>query len=159
MPYRVELEPLTADTIDNLADMLETVAARLRVGTFDGGTDPHWTITLVPEPTTQPAPERPGALVWEDADNGPDADGDANASSTITEPDIGAVSMWWSLGRNVDNTWGVELIGATASLDIIEAAGIHLGHFTTDANAKQAAQEYENAARVIATATTGDADT
>lgn len=89
---------------------------------------------------TTPDPE-PTALVWLDAGN--DDPGDQNADSRRI--DEGCTSMFWSLGRTHDKRWSVELIGVSHG-EPQPLAGLSLGAFNTEVDAKASAQHIENKA-------------
>jgi hypothetical protein len=78
-------------------------------------------------------------LDWECAGN--DEPGDQHADTGHTDP--GCTSMFWSLGPDGDG-WAVELIGVTAHGDYQPTAGVSLGTFDTEDDAKTAAQDHEN---------------
>lgn len=78
-------------------------------------------------------------LTWEAADS--DEPGDQNADSELVD------HGYWSLGPARDG-WGVELIEQDEELEeIFGGAGIHLGYFTFEDEAKTAANEYEEEKR------------
>lgn len=85
-------------------------------------------------------------LKWErsaswDPERDPASHGDQDASS-------GRVAHgYWSLSADCGpdrDMWGVELIEQDEQLDEVEGGGIDLGHFVTEAEAKAAAQAYED---------------
>jgi hypothetical protein len=77
-------------------------------------------------------------LTWEDAGNdGPDGEHDQNADTLVV------AHGYWSLGPNDPDTWSVELIAQDEDLDEIVTDSVHLGHFPTEAAAKDAAETYE----------------
>ena len=78
-------------------------------------------------------------LTWEQA--GTDEPGDQNADTQLLP------HGYWSLGPNGPTDWGVELIENDKDGAEVAAGGIHLGHFPTEAAAKQAADEYEQGGR------------
>lgn len=79
-------------------------------------------------------------LTWESAQHD-DEPGDQDASTALVP------HGYWSLGPDDrDGRWYVELIVQDEFGDEIEAEGISLGGFPTEAEAKQAAQAHESGA-------------
>jgi hypothetical protein len=101
-----------------------------------------WYAPLRPLPAALSPAAPPAALRWQSA--GTDEPGDEFADSAITDPTC--TSMYWSLGPAASGMWGVELIGVDEG-DERQLTGVHLGHYSSAADAKTAAQGYEDSRR------------